>query len=82
MRNGPRRGRHSPQSRRRPSPGAEPKQWTRSEPNRSRNAQRNYEHYIALARAAALNGNEIEAENYYQHAEHYYRSMSADSQEV
>jgi hypothetical protein len=35
---------------------------------------------MALACAAALNGNAIEAENYYQHAEHYYRSMSANSE--
>lgn len=60
----------------------EPRRWSRPDPNRSQNARRNYEHYIALARAAALNGNEIEAENYYQHAEHYYRTMSSDSQEV
>ena len=50
----------------------------RSEPVR----QRSYEHYISLARAAALAGNTIEAENYYQHAEHYYRSRAADPQEV
>jgi hypothetical protein len=28
--------------------------------------------------AAALSGNVIGAENYYQHAEHYFRSMSSD----
>jgi hypothetical protein len=42
------------------------------------NAQRNYERYIALARAEAQNGNTVAAENYYQHAEHYFRSMSSD----
>jgi hypothetical protein len=68
------------QSRRRGPP--ETPGWTRSKPNRSRNDRRNYENYIALARAAALNGNAIEAENYYQHAEHYYRSMCANSEEV
>jgi len=41
-------------------------------------AQRNYERYLALAQAEALSGNVIGAENYYQHAEHYFRSMSAD----
>jgi len=39
------------------------------------NAQRSYEHYLALARAEALNGDPIAAENYFQHAEHYLRSM-------
>jgi hypothetical protein len=43
----------------------------------SQNAQRNYERYLELARAEALAGNPVEAENYYQHAEHYFRSMSA-----
>ena len=39
------------------------------------NAQRNYERYLALARAEALTGDRIAAENYFQHAEHYFRSM-------
>jgi hypothetical protein len=39
------------------------------------NAQRNYERYLALARAEALTGDRIVAENYFQHAEHYFRSM-------
>ena len=43
----------------------------------SKNAQRNYERYLELGRAEALAGNPVEAENYYQHAEHYFRSMSA-----
>jgi hypothetical protein len=42
------------------------------------NAQRNYERYLALARAEAQSGNTVAAENYYQHAEHYFRSMSSD----
>lgn len=41
----------------------------------SANAQRNYERYLALAREAALNGDAIEMENCYQHAEHYFRVM-------
>jgi|HubBroStandDraft_4_1064222.scaffolds.fasta_scaffold453930_2 hypothetical protein len=40
------------------------------------NAQRNYEQYLALARAEAQSGNPVGAENYYQHAEHYFRLMS------
>jgi hypothetical protein len=39
------------------------------------NAQRNYERYLALARAEALKGDRIAAENYFQHAEHYLRSL-------
>jgi hypothetical protein len=31
---------------------------------------------MELARAAALNGDRIEAENLYQHAEHYLRQMN------
>jgi hypothetical protein len=42
------------------------------------NAQRNYERYLALAQAEAQSGNIVGAENYYQHAEHYFRSMSSD----
>jgi hypothetical protein len=39
------------------------------------NAQQNYERYLALARAQVLSGDHIAAENYFQHAEHYLRSM-------
>jgi hypothetical protein len=51
---------------------------TRPEPTGSHNAQRNYERYMELARAEALAGNTVGAENYYQHAEHYLRLMSSD----
>ena len=58
------------------------KRWasnaTRPEPSGSQNAQRNYERYLALAQAQAQAGDMIGAENYYQHAEHYFRSMSSD----
>jgi len=40
-------------------------------------AQRNYERYVALARAAASSGDIVEMENCYQHAEHYFRLMRA-----
>jgi len=43
------------------------------------NAQKSYEHYLALAHAEALNGDPIAAENYLQHAEHYLRSMHQPS---
>ena len=44
----------------------------------SQSAQRSYERYLALAKAQAQSGDMIGAENYYQHAEHYFRSMSSD----
>jgi uncharacterized protein DUF4167 len=47
-------------------------------PISSPNAQRNYERYLALARAEAQSGNTVAAENYYQHAEHYFRTMSSN----
>ena len=40
------------------------------------NAKRSYERYVTLARAAASTGDSIEAENLYQHAEHYFRLMT------
>src|SRR6185437_8254848 len=61
---------------------ARSKRWTsrapRSEPMGSQNARRSYERYLALARAEAQNGNTVGAENYYQYAEHYFRSMSSE----
>jgi hypothetical protein len=66
---------------RRSGPVPSPNRWTssaaRPEP-RSQNAQRTYEQYMALARAEAQIGNMVGAENYYQHAEHYFRLMSSD----
>ena len=60
---------------------ARSKRWSSnagSEQNGSHNAQRNYERYLALAQAEVQSGNTVGAENYYQHAEHYFRLMSAD----
>jgi len=48
----------------------------RGRPHGSENAQRSYERYLALAQAQILAGDIVGAENYYQHAEHYFRSMS------
>jgi hypothetical protein len=44
----------------------------------SQNAQRSYERYLALAEAQVRAGDIVGAENYYQHAEHYLRSMSSN----
>jgi hypothetical protein len=61
---------------------ARSKRWTasaaRREPNKSQNARRTYEQYLALARTEAQIGNTVGAENYYQYAEHYFRSLSSD----
>jgi hypothetical protein len=42
------------------------------------NAKKSYERYIELAQAAALAGNRVDAENYFQHAEHYFRCAAAN----
>jgi hypothetical protein len=58
------------------------KRWTagaaRIEPKKSQDARTNHERYLALARAEAQIGNAVGAENYYQYAEHYLRSLSSD----
>lgn len=41
------------------------------------NAYQVHEKYLALARDAAASGDRIMAENYLQHAEHYYRIINA-----
>ena len=42
------------------------------------NASHIAEKYIQLARDSQSSGDPVAAENYYQHAEHYLRSMSPD----
>jgi Domain of unknown function (DUF4167) len=42
----------------------------------SHNARRNYDRYVALAQAELQAGDRVAAENYYQHAEHYFRMCS------
>jgi hypothetical protein len=82
MQNGPKtvmsRHQHKPAG----SFAARSRRWTssaaRPDSKGPQNAQRSYERYLALARAEAQAGNMIGAENYYQHAEHYFRSMSSD----
>ena len=58
------------------------KRWesngSRERPRGNQNAQRSYERYLALAQAEAQAGDRVAAENYYQHAEHYYRMMSSN----
>jgi hypothetical protein len=40
-----------------------------------------YEKYLQLARDANTSGDRVAAENYLQHAEHYYRMMAAQAQQ-
>src|ERR1700756_464680 len=44
------------------------------------NAYQVFEKYLALARDASAAGDRIAAENYYQHAEHYYRIINANNE--
>jgi len=39
------------------------------------NARNSYERYVALAKNAALSGDAIATENFYQHADHYFRQI-------
>lgn len=43
--------------------------------NKLGNAKASHDRYVVLARAAASAGDQVEAENLYQHAEHYCRLM-------
>ncbi len=67
-------GRPQPAGRRNESSG-----FPRSPARNEQSAERNYERYLLLARAEALTGDRIAAENYFQHAEHYLRSMSKNA---
>jgi len=44
------------------------------------NWKQSHDRYLALARAAASSGDVVEAENYLQHAEHYFRLMQQGAQ--
>ncbi len=44
------------------------------------NAYQVFEKYLALARDAQSAGDRVAAENYYQHAEHYYRIINANNE--
>jgi hypothetical protein len=79
-------GRKTYMNTRRPKPAGSPagrsRRWSSNAPrparNDAHNAQKNYERYLALARAEVQAGDRVAAENYYQHAEHYFRSMSSN----
>jgi len=45
------------------------------------NAHQVLEKYLAMARDASAQGDRIAAENYYQHAEHYFRTINSQNQQ-
>lgn len=49
--------------------------------NAGGNARQHYESYLARARDAQLSGDTVEMENFYQHAEHYFRVMKGGGDE-
>ena len=51
----------------------------RNQRPRGASNSKSHERYMALAREAAARGDTIEAENLYQHAEHYFRQMRETS---
>jgi hypothetical protein len=44
------------------------------------NAYQVFERYLALAREAQTSGDRVAAENFFQHAEHYFRVMNAQTE--
>jgi hypothetical protein len=79
MQNGPKTTMNTRQPQRTWSRAARPARNTaRTDTRGGQSAQKNYERYIALAQAEILAGDVIGAENYFQHAEHYFRTMSAE----
>ena len=44
------------------------------------NAYQVYERYLGLAREAQSSGDRVAAENFFQHAEHYFRVMNANGE--
>jgi hypothetical protein len=75
-------GKHMKASQRRARGGKQSGRGQQSQQGRSRGdtvarAKQSFERYTALARDAASAGNDIDAENFYQHAEHYLRTMRA-----
>jgi Domain of unknown function (DUF4167) len=82
MENGPKTVMSTRQSKPTGSFAPRPKRWkpspARPQLNGSHSAQRSYERYLALGQEEARSGNVVAAENYYQHAEHYFRLMSSN----
>jgi hypothetical protein len=84
MQNGPKTGMSTRQPKSAGSFAPRSKRWTpsaaRPQLHGSQGAQKSYERYLALAQEEAMSGNVVGAENYYQHAEHYFRLMTSNRQ--
>jgi hypothetical protein len=82
MQNGRKTHMNTRRSRPAGSPTSRSQRWASSAPRPeqrgSHNARSNYDRYLALAQAELQAGDRVAAENYYQHAEHYFRLMSSD----
>jgi hypothetical protein len=63
------------QSPRRGQNRSRPSNVSQNGPPAPGNWKQSRERYLALAEAAAKSGDVVQAENYYQHAEHYLRLM-------
>jgi hypothetical protein len=64
-----------------PAPGLVPFRRTASRNRTSdgfANTKWHYHRYLALAQAAALSGDAVAAQNFYQHAEHFFRTMGGE----
>lgn len=46
------------------------------------NAKRSYERYLALANNGSAHADAVEIENFFQHAEHYFRLMNEHAGEL
>lgn len=75
-RNRPGRGNRPPHSRNHTFDSSGPEGKVRGTANQV------YEKYLALARDASSSGDRIMAENFFQHAEHYFRIMAANGQQM
>ena len=76
MQNGTKRSLRTGQNRSEPNWSSLRRPTSRRHPANNRaNAKTNNDRYMALARAATLAGDTVEAENWHQHAEHYFRLM-------
>ena len=73
---------HNQNQNRGPRPPHRPQTFDSNGPNVKirGNAYQVYERYLTLAREAQSSGDRIAAENFYQHAEHYFRVMNANGE--
>jgi hypothetical protein len=73
---------HNQNQNRGPRPPHRPQTFDSNGPNVKirGNAYQVYERYLALAREAQSSGDRIAAENFHQHAEHYFRVMNANGE--